>query len=224
MDLDGPADIDETAVAHVRRGYRRMRVATWVFGLVIAAVAAGLHPHIAPASPFPRVPLPVVVVLGAGIVLSYLPVVRVGNAIEFRTDDPPDAVRESFLGGVNPLTVRALALADDGGIDVDGARVTTETTRFAGLHTTRISCETGERPDGDLVVRSVKNGGESAVARVSIRAEEGETRVRIDASRGDRISPRTLALHRIQEAEVRRAWAELGYEVVAAKSSVGVPA
>ena len=52
--------------------------------------------------------------LGGGIVLSYFPVVRVGDTIAFRTDDPPDAVRESLLGGTNPLTIRALALAELG--------------------------------------------------------------------------------------------------------------
>lgn len=222
MDLDGPADLDEAAVSHVRRGYRRMQVATWVLGLLIAAVAIGLHPHIAPASPFPRVPLPVVVALGAGIALSYVPVVRVGDTIEFRTDDSPETVRESFLNGVNPLTLPALALADDGEIDVDGEGMTTETTRYAGLYTTRIRHEAGKRSDGDIVVRSTKNGSNSATTRVSIQAEEGETRVSVDTSRGDRISPRTLALYWLRGTQVQKAWAELGYEVVDAESSIGV--
>jgi len=219
----GPdSHVDDAVVAHVRRGYRRMQAGSWALGLAIAAVAVGLHPHLLEGSPVPRLPFPLVAAVGAGVALCYAPVVRAGDTIEFRTNHPPDAVRESFLGGVNPLTVGAIALADDDGVEIDRSGVTAETTRLGGLYTTQTSYETEERPDGDLLVRSTKNGTESTTARVSIRPDDGGTRVTVVAEREDRISPRTLALYWLRGTQVRKAWSETGYEVVEAESRVGV--
>lgn len=191
-----------------------MQAVTWVLGLLyggfVVAFVLGWIPLI--------VAVPIVVV----VFLLYVPLVRVDDELRLVTDRSPERVREDFQSVDNPLAVFARALADEDGVERNENGGTYVTTRFFGLHTTRTRYEAEQCPNGDLRVRSEKNGSESTVSTVRVESDGTGSRVTVEGGRSGRMSLRTLLLFWVRYNRLAAAFEAYGYEPVDANSRFGL--
>jgi hypothetical protein len=208
--------MDKTVVSHIRRGYRYMQVAVW--GLMLLYLGLAVVLVFRRGTQFP-------VLAGGAFVffLLYIPFLHAEDEIRFVTNRSQVQVRDEFQSVSNPLAIWAHAMADEGGIETHENGATYETTQLFGLRSVRTRFETEQRPNGDLLVRTWKNGSESSNSSVSIgSADSTGTLVTVKATSSNRINLRLLFLLAVRDNQLVAAWEENGYELIDKSTHIGL--
>ncbi len=210
--------MDETAATHPRRGYRRMVIVVWVTILLLAGLlGGGIHLFRTEGELFW-----IIFSLEASV-LVVLPVFTVKAELHFVTDRSAVDVREEFKNGDHPIAAWSAALADGDGTEAHENGVAYETSALFGLRTGTVSYETEQQSNGDLLVRTRRNGSESVRNTVSIEAtDEGGAMLTMAGGPVDRKHILWLLQMVARGSCVQALFGEFGYGIVDASLDVGV--
>jgi hypothetical protein len=208
--------MNESAVTHAQRGYRFMQIAAGGLVLLFSVVTLALIYWLE------HLIMSFVIILFV-FLLAYMPLLYVKDDLRLVTDRSPAQVRDEFQGVDNPLAISAYALADEGGVDVHEDGATYESTLLFGQYTVRIRYATEQRPNGNLIVQSWKNGSESTTSTVTVEPADGTgTLVTVRGERSGRISLRSLFLLLVRTNQLVAAWEAYGYDLIEDKTHIGL--
>jgi hypothetical protein len=164
--------------------------------------------------------LPIAILL---YILFSKPLLYVTDDIRLITDRSPAQVHAEFQGVDNPLAIWAYAQAGEENVDIHENGATYKpTTRFGG-RTVPIRYETEQQPNGDLIVRSWKNGTESTISTVSIEsADNTGSLVTVRGGYSNRISLQTLLMLVVRGKYLVAVFEASGYDLIEDKTHIGL--
>lgn len=165
-------------------------------------------------------PLVAGVVIGGVHLLVHAPAFEVREDLELLTDDPPDAVRETFSAAHNPMTSIWIEGADRIH-DESRTDIRFDRSWFLGSFSRRYAVSVRPVSDGSGQIE-VRRGDTSVVtADVEIDALETGTRLRTRTRRSQTCAFE-LALLTLAGSEIRRHFEACGYEPVSGRTAVGL--
>lgn len=210
--------MDKTAAAYPRKGYRRMVTVVLATILLLGGLfGVGIHLFRTEGELFP-----LVLCLEASV-LIVLPIFTVEEELQIVTDRSSEDIRERFKNGEHPIAAWSAALADDTDIEVPENGVAYEISTLFGLRTVTVSYETEQQSNGDLLVRTRRNGSESVRNTVSIEAaDEGETKLTMAGGPVDRKHILWLLKMVARGRCVQALFRTLGYEITDGSMDIGL--
>lgn len=210
--------MDETVAAYPRRGYRRMVIITWIIILLLGVLLmGGIHLFRTEGELF------WIIFSLEFSVLVVLPIFTVEEELHFVTDRSAVDVREEFKNGDHPIAAWSAALADDEAIEAPENGVAYETSSLFGLRTGVVSYETEQQSNGDLLVRTRRNGSETVRNTVSIDAtDEGGATLTMAGGPVDRKHLLWLLRMVARAGCVQPLFGEFGYGIVDSSMDIGV--
>jgi hypothetical protein len=208
--------MNETVVAHARRGFWLIRIVGWglpllIYILLLESTARDWLPL-----------LPTMVATLFVFLLLLIPLIRVESKYKLLTDRSPAEIRNEIQSVENPLAIWPHALADEDGVEIHENGGTYERTILFGLRTVRVRCEAEQDQNGDLLVQMWKNGIKAPVATMSVEPADGTgSLVTVDGFTS-RINLRRLFLLWVRKRSLAAAYKACGYEIINDKTRIGL--